>query len=254
MIDLHCHVLSGIDDGPDTIEGSLAIARASLAAGIDTLVATPHVNYRYRNDAASIAVGVGALNRRLQEEGIELTVRPGAEIALTELDAIEPEELSRLALGGGSWLLIEPPFALVAPGLDRILLGLRRQGHRVVLAHPERCPLFHRDRRMLGTLLDAGVLSSITAGSLVGRFGRSVRRFALELVSEDMIHNVTSDAHDCDGRAPGLAAVLRQAGLAALAPWLTEEVPAAILADQDIPPRPLSRAKGARRPRWLRRG
>jgi protein-tyrosine phosphatase len=249
VIDLHCHVLPGIDDGPGTIEGSLDLARAALAAGIDTLVATPHVNSRFHNDPATIAAGVEELNRRLYEEGIGVSVQAGAEIALTQLGELDERELGGLTLGQSSWLLIEPPFAMVAPGLERMLMGLRRSGHRVVLAHPERCPLFHRDKRLLASLLEAGIVSSVTAGSLVGRFGRDVRRFALELAREEMIDNVTSDAHDCAARAPGLAAELEHAGLSELTGWLTEEVPAAILADEDLPPRPPTRP--ARRRGWL---
>jgi protein-tyrosine phosphatase len=256
MIDLHCHVLPGIDDGPETIEGSLALARAAVAAGIDTLVATPHVNSRTPNDSVAIARLVDALNRRLADERVELEVLPGAEIAVTHIAEIEPAELSRLGLGGGPWLLVEPPFTAVAVGLEGLVQGLQRAGHRVVLAHPERSPALQRDRRALRSLADAGVLMSITAGSLVGRFGSTVRRFALELAREELIHNVTSDAHDSVSRPPGLAAELEQAGLVPLADWLTELVPAAILAGEEIPPRPAGAralAPGRRRPWRLRR-
>ena len=78
-----------------------------------------------------------------------------------------------------------------------------RRGHHVVLAHPERCPAFHRDPSMLTSLVSAGALTSVTAGSLVGRFGDEVRRFALELVRDGMVHNVASDAHDDVRRPPG---------------------------------------------------
>jgi protein-tyrosine phosphatase len=238
MIDLHCHVLPGIDDGPETIENSLELARTALAAGIGTLVATPHVNARTPNDAATIARLVGVVNQRLAEEQVDLQVVAGAEIAITQLAEIEPAELSRLGLGGGRWLLVEPPFSLVAPGLADIVLGLQREGHSVVLAHPERCPALHRDRSVVPTLAAAGVLMSITAGSLVGRFGGEVRRYALELARDELVHNVTSDAHDSVQRPPGLADALDQAGLAPLADWLTREVPAAILSGAQIPRRP----------------
>ena len=134
------------------------------------------------------------------------------------------------------------------------MLGLQRRGHGVVLAHPERCPALHRDRRIVPTLADAGVLMSVTAGSLVGRFGGEVRRYALALAREGLIHNVTSDAHDSVKRPPGLAERLEQAGLAPLADWLTRVVPEAILQDEPIPARP--RAAGehsSRRPWRLRR-
>jgi protein-tyrosine phosphatase len=255
MIDLHCHVLPGIDDGPETIERSIELARAARVAGIDTLVATPHVNARTPNDAHTIAARVDEVNARLAEEGVDVEVLPGAEIAITHLAEIEPAELSRLTLGGGGWLLVEPPFTLVAPGLEGLVMGLQRQDFGVVLAHPERCPALQRDRDVVRSLVDAGVLMSITAGSLVGRFGGEVRSYALELAQEGLLHNVTSDAHDSVRRPPGLASEMRQAGLAPLADWLTRAVPGAILDGGEIPQRPARAIKRSRRRRgWpLRR-
>jgi protein-tyrosine phosphatase len=168
----------------------------------------------------------------------------------------EPAELSRLGLGGGRWVLIEPPFTQVVGNLDLLLVNLQRAGLRVVLAHPERCPAFHRDPQMLRSLVDSGILTSITAGSLVGRFGGEVRRFALELMHEGTVHNVASDAHDHLRRAPGIAQELERSGFAPLTAWLTEEVPSAIINDQEIPPRPAhasSRESSSRWLPWLRR-
>ncbi|HLL91334.1 MAG TPA: CpsB/CapC family capsule biosynthesis tyrosine phosphatase, partial [Solirubrobacteraceae bacterium] len=122
-------------------------------------------------------------------------------------------------------------------------------------AHPERCQAFHRDPRMLAALVRDGVLTSITAGSLVGRFGNRVRRFALQLVQDELVHNVSSDAHGHDRRRPGIAAELEQAGMGELCEWLTEAVPAAILSGGEIPPRPAGAPDRARwGPRAWRRG
>ncbi len=255
MIDLHCHVLPGIDDGPETIAGSVALARAAAAAGTRTLVATPHVSWRYPNDADTVARLVDELSRRLAAEEVALELLPGAEIAMTRVVDIEPAQLPRLGLGGGPWLLVEPPFTPVATGLDAVILDLQRRGHRILLAHPERCPALHRDPRMLGSLVRAGVLTSITAGSLVGRFGETVRRFALGLARDEMVHNVASDAHDHVNRPPGMSSELQQAGLGPLAEWLTQEVPAAILSGDEIPPRPAVALPGIATPRrpWWRR-
>jgi protein-tyrosine phosphatase len=255
VIDLHCHVLPGIDDGPETIEGSVALARAAAAAGTHTLVATPHVSWTYPNDAATIARLVDELRARLAAEQVALEIRPGAEIAITRLVDIDPAQIPRLGLGGGPWLLVEPPFTPVATGVDTIVLDLQQRGHQIVLAHPERCPAFHRDPRMLESLVHAGALTSITAGSLVGRFGGGVRRFALELARAGMIHNVASDAHDLTSRQPGIAAELEQAGLGQLTDWLTQAVPAAILDGDNIPPRPAIAPpdlKPSRRAWWSR--
>jgi protein-tyrosine phosphatase len=255
VIDLHSHVLPGIDDGPQTVEGSVALARAAAATGIRTLVATPHVSWRYPNDADTISRLVSELNTRLSSEEIALDVLCGGEIAMTRAMDMEPGQLPRLGLGGGPWLLVEPPFTAVVAGLDSILMDLQRQGHRILLAHPERCPAFHRDPRMLESLVRAGVLTSITAGSFVGRFGSEVRRFALHLASEGLIHNVASDMHDLTRRPPGIAQELKQAGLGALTDWLTQAVPAAILDDQEIPSRPAVIVKDTSQTRrqWWRR-
>jgi protein-tyrosine phosphatase len=259
VIDLHCHVLPDIDDGPSTIEGSLAIARLAAAGGTRVIVATPHVNWRYRNDAATIAERVAELNERVAAEGIltaaghPLEVRPGAEIALTLIAELGVAQLETLGLGGGPWLLVEPPFAPVAPNLDATLLELQRCGHRIVLAHPERCPAFQRDPPMLERLVRAGMLTSVTAGSLGGRFGSEARRLALALAHGGLLHNVASDAHDAVNRPPEIAAELERARLAPLTRWLTVAVPAAILAGKEIPPAPATATAVERtRRRWWR--
>jgi protein-tyrosine phosphatase len=259
VIDLHCHVLPGIDDGPPTLADSLELARAAARGGTRVLVATPHVSSRYRNDAETIARNVVALNRSLAAESVltatgdVLEVRAGAEIALTLIAELDAAQLAHLHLGDGPWLLVEPPFAAIAPNLDKALLGLQRDGHRIVLAHPERCPAFHRDPQMLGRLVRGGALTSVTAGSLEGSFGGEARSFANALAREGLLHNVTSDAHDHEHRPPSIAPELERAGLAPLAEWLTGEVPAAILAGHAIPPRPVAALKSSKpKPRrWL---
>jgi protein-tyrosine phosphatase len=257
--DLHCHVLPGIDDGPATIDDSLALARAAAAAGTAVLVATPHVNRRYHNHAETIARLAHELNERLATEGIatpegaSLEVRTGAEVALTRLADLQPQVRRRLCLGGAQWLLVEPPFTPVATGIDEILLELVAGGQRVVLAHPERCPAFQRHPEMLGTLVDAGVLLSITAGALVGDFGSVPRELAMQLVRDGLMHNVASDAHDHVDRPPMLLPDIQRAGLGPLAQWLTDELPSAILSGSQPPPRPqvtLPAVEGGSHSRW----
>ncbi len=258
VIDLHCHVLPGIDDGPATIEGSLAIARAAVANGTRTLLATPHVSGRYPNDAATIARLVAETAERIEQEGIDLDLRGGAEIAVTHLAEMEPGQLDGLRLGGGPFLLVEPPFSPVATGLATSLRQLHAQGYRLLLAHPERCPALRRDPRMLESLVEEGVLTSVTAASLVGRFGSEVKRFARELMRAGLVHNVASDAHDERNRPPSVTAELEASGYGELGRWLTEEVPAAILAGTEVPPRPghpgAGRLEGAWRRAWRRIG
>ncbi len=258
MIDLHTHVLPGIDDGPETIEDSVELARAAVAAGTRTLIATPHVSWAYPNDANTIGERVDELRARLDAEGIALELRAGAELAMTRLVDMDAEELQPLGLGGGNWLLVEPPFSPTITGLAPLIYELQRQGREILLAHPERCPAFHREPETLRELVNRGVLTSVTAGSLVGRFGGEVRRFALRMAREHLIHNVASDTHDPVRRPPGIATELRKSGLGPLEAWLTEEVPAAILSGvsgAEIPPRPEVELPGVEtvRSTWWRR-
>ncbi|MGA7704809.1 MAG: CpsB/CapC family capsule biosynthesis tyrosine phosphatase [Solirubrobacteraceae bacterium] len=251
MIDLHCHVLPGIDDGPPKIASSIALARAAAGMGVRTIVATPHVSGRYPNEACTIARLTENVAVALKRENVDMEIRMGAEIAVEHIPEIATEQLTRLGLGGGKWLLIEPPFGPLTPSLGDAVTALQRAGHRVVLAHPERCPTFHRDPAMLETLVRGGALTSVTAGALVGRFGKDVRHFALDMATAKLIHNVASDAHDAQRRRPGLREEIEHAGLGTLTEWLTQEVPAAILDGEDIPPRPRALPGGTKRRRAL---
>jgi protein-tyrosine phosphatase len=256
MIDLHTHVLPGIDDGPETIEDSLTLARAAVADGTRVMVATPHVSWHHHNDSETIARLTAEFNERLRSEGVALEIRTGAEVAMTRVEGLEDSELQRLHLGGGPWLLLEPPFTPIVTGLDGVVMALQSAGHRVLLAHPERCPALHREPRIVESLVRGGVLTSVTAGSLAGRFGGQVRRFARHLLEQGLVHNVASDTHDATKRPPRLSADLEEAGFANLADWLTQAVPAAILAGEEIPERPeppVLSERRSRRIRWRRR-
>jgi protein-tyrosine phosphatase len=259
VIDLHCHVLAGIDDGPAAIEGSIALAHTAARAGTEILVATPHVSARHPNRAASIASGLRELRACLERDadggGPVPQLRAGAEVALAYTAELDDDELARLRLGGGPWLLLEPPTAPVDFDVAERVAQIAASGHRVLLAHPERSPAFRRDPEMLSGLVGEGVLTSVTAASLRGRSGVEVRRFAIELMRERLVHNVASDAHDHEQRPPTMLAELERAGFGPLARWLTLEVPAAILAGDEIPERPeldtlrVRRAAGERAPR-----
>jgi len=238
VIDLHCHLLPGIDDGPDNMDESLNLARVAAAGGIRTIVATPHVSTEWDNDAHTIAALAADVSGQLAAHGIPLAVRTGAEVGLSRAMELPADELAALGLGGGPWLLVECPHQAHAVGLEEQLLALGARGHRVVLAHPERCPSIQRDPQMLERLLAAGMIGSVTAGALTGRFGGDVRRFALELVRQGMVHNVASDAHDSMRRPPSIAAELAEAGLDRLKDWASGSVPVAVLAGASLPPGP----------------
>jgi len=237
VIDLHCHILPGIDDGPEDLVGSIELARAAVAAGITTTVATPHVSASYPNRPAEIARLLSQLRAEIAREGIPLTVLPGAELSARAVGALTDGELAASRLGDGPWLLLECPLSRVE-GFSEAALALKGRGFEVLLAHPERSPLFRSDPSALEELVAAGMLCSITAGSLTGRFGETIQDFALTLAEEDLVHNVVSDAHNTARRPPGALTELAQTALAPLARWLTEQVPAALLAGAAVPPRP----------------
>jgi len=203
VIDLHCHILPGIDDGPETLEGSVAMARTHIAAGVATVAATPHVDWEYGNRAADVREGLPALRAAIAAAGLDLQVIPGGEVSLTLSADLPDEELRALTLGDGPWLLLETPLSQGAVGFERIVQQVQMRGHRVLLAHPERCPAVQRDVEVLETLVRGGVLCQLTAGSFTGQFGREIQRLSLELVARGLVHVVASDSHDTVRRPPG---------------------------------------------------
>lgn len=255
VIDLHCHVLPGVDDGPQTLEESLAIAHAAIATGTKTIVATPHVSWEWpANSAASIARACDAVNAVLMEQRLDLEVRPGAEVALTRAHDLDDAELRALTLGGGPWLLLEPPLSGPAPGLVDQFLAVAQRGVQVVVAHAERAPAFLREPGDLRRLHEAGMVVQVTAGSIAGRFGRDVQRFALELVRDGIASNVASDAHSAGRRPPAMGPELVEHGFEARADWLTRAVPLALLQGTALPePPPLPEPPAKRPRRGLRR-
>ena len=243
MIDLHTHVLPGIDDGPAAVDGSLALAREAVRAGTTEMVATPHVTWDIPNTAAIVRSGVDALQPALDEAGVALTLRTGGEVAISRAAELGDDELRALHLGGGEWLLAECPLNVAAAGFDTLLLHLQNRGHRILLAHPERSPALQRSPETLRGLVSAGMLTQITAGSLTGAFGSTVQAFAYDLVAEDLVHNVASDTHDAVRRPPGMRAALETAerdlpGLLDRAEWLCTDVPRAVIDGGPIPPAP----------------
>lgn len=246
MIDLHCHLLPAVDDGPSALEGALRLARAQVQAGVRTVAATPHVSERYPTARAAIADGVAQLRTALADAAVPLEVVAGAEVDPLQALELPDEELHGLTLGGAGWLLLEVPFTNAAP-LEHIVHRLRSKGLSILLAHPERSPLVQRDPSVAARLVIAGARTQVTAASLTGRFGREARRCADALLDAGLVHIVASDAHDAQGRPPGMREPLEAIGLGGLAPLLCEANPAAVLAGESLP----ERVHGER-PRGLR--
>lgn len=240
MIDLHCHVLPGVDDGPATVREALELARGAAADGIRTIVATPHVDHLHRRvDSEYVRAAAPELQARLDRAGIDVAIETGAEVAFTRALEMGDDELAALTLGRGGWLLLECPLGVTAtPGFVSAAQWLARRGHRILLAHPERCPIFLRAPEELDHLVAEGMLAQITARSLDGRFGRTVRDLALHLVARGTVHVIASDGHD-KNRPAKIAAYLERTPMSSsLTRWITHDVPAAILSGREPPPRP----------------
>jgi protein-tyrosine phosphatase len=244
MIDLHAHILPGLDDGPETIDASLAMARVATAAGTRAVATTCHINHLFGVQPADLEAGREALGARLEQEGIELELLPGGEIAPERLPDLDDETLARIALGGSSTVLLECPFTPVGGTMDRMVANLQGRGFGVLLAHPERSPTFQHDPSRLEALVERGAYAQVTTGSFAGEFGETARRTAVAMLERGIVHVLASDAHDAVHRPPDLHA----AGLdEAQTEWMAEAAPAAIVAGTALPERPaLPRARGVR--------
>ena len=258
MIDLHCHLLPGLDDGPATIDESIALARAASEAGIEATVATPHIREDYPFDPAEIAVRARQLEQALGEAGVELRVIEGAEVAISRVRDLTNQTLPMLCLGRGPYMLVESPYTHTTTVLEETIFDLQVRGFNPVLAHPERCPSFQEEPDRLAELVERGVLCSITAASMMGTFGGTVRRFTSLLFSKRLVHNVASDAHDPVRRSVDLLGGFQVLGrelpgLAQHARWFTADVPDALVHGREPPPMPAPSRRQGRGWRRFRR-
>jgi len=245
VIDVHFHLLPGIDDGPGHLGGSVELAQAAVAAGVEVIVATPHVSPEYPNRPEAIERLAGRVVERLAKAGVDVEVHAAGELAAGAVSELTGAQLRALTLGAGRWLLLECPFAQDAQAFEAVARRLQGRGFEILLAHPERSAPFQREPERIAALVAEGMLCSITAGSLVGRFGETPRSTALALADAGLVHNVASDAHNTGRRPPGTREQIGAAGLGELTDWLTVEVPRAMLDGGEVPPRPEARA-GAR--------
>jgi len=208
MIDLHIHILPGLDDGPQSMPESLDMARQAVAGGVKAVAATPHVAPGlYDNNRDGILRALRHFRTQLHTHGINLAVRPGAEYLLDpELPAlIKAGEI--LTLGdGGRFLLVEFPAAEIPLFAEQTFFEIALLGVTPVLAHPERNGELLRNPGRLFPLLEKGVLCQGTAGSFTGRFGARVRQLAHHYLREGCYQFIGSDAHGPVNRKPGLAA------------------------------------------------
>lgn len=232
MIDLHCHILSALDDGPTTIEESLAMAEIAVADGITRVVATPHIRGPYPT-AEEIRAATDTLNQVLQAHNIPLEIIPAAEVYALASPAL----LAARTINGTSYVLIEFPLSHLPAEAGRVIFNLRANGYRPIIAHPERIPNVIGLPELLAALLDDQVFVQITASSPTGGFGPGPQKCARYLLEQGLVHFLGSDGHSSQFRKPqlsqGLAAVAKIIGREKALKLVTDN-PAAVLEGRDL--------------------
>jgi protein-tyrosine phosphatase len=210
IIDMHAHVLPGVDDGPSTLEESLDLLGRMAACGTDLCVAASHYNpplYVLDNLEGRVA----ELSRAAEARGLDVEIRAGAEIALHAGLPDDVDSGQLITLGGGKAVLLEMPFSPLPPNFREFIFHTAARGFKPVLAHPERCPSFEGRPDQVRLLRESGALVQITAGSLDGFFGRAERRLSRTLLSEGLVDIIASDAHGRLGRPVDLRRAAEEA-------------------------------------------
>ncbi|MEO8671130.1 MAG: CpsB/CapC family capsule biosynthesis tyrosine phosphatase [Tahibacter sp.] len=206
MIDLHCHMLPGIDDGASDLATSLAMAKIAVADGIHTIACTPHIYPGlYENTAPGIRLAIQSLTRSLRANQIALRLVCGADVHLA------PNLLDRLRDGSvptlhrSRYLLLEPPHHIAPPRFEESVFELIAAGYVPVLTHPERLSWIETHYPVMQRMAQRGIWMQITSGSLTGRFGRRPRYWGERMLSEGIAHLLATDSHGVDKRPPLLA-------------------------------------------------
>lgn len=240
MIDLHCHILPGLDDGALDLDDSLALARQAQADGIEAVCATPHIRHDHHVPVEGIAGRVDSLQRALDAQGIDVRILPGGELAQTEADRLDEAQLRAVTLGGaGGWVLLEPSPGPLDDDLQELVQRLARRGVRTVLAHPERHAGVDFSERVRRLARD-GCLIQWTAEFIAQA---EPEGHVMELAREGLVHLLSSDAHSSHAGRPlqlttGFARLASVCTTAQLA-WSVDVAPRAIVrGDTTVIPRP----------------
>ncbi len=202
MIDLHVHLVPGVDDGPKDLETALALARLAYAGGVRIATLTPHhMPGMYENTAEQIQGYVKQMQDHYDREGIDIHLLPGQE-AFPEGDLKERYENGELqTLGGGDYLLVDLPQQDCPYYMEQLLFSLQAKGLMPILAHPERNRALRHHPERLQAMINTGMRAVMSAGSLHGAFGASAQKAAQEFLQRGLIQLVASDAHHPDGPA-----------------------------------------------------
>ena len=218
MIDLHSHILPGLDDGASTWEVSLEMARMAVEDGIHTMVASPHL-FRHRainlaevNHKEAILDKIREFKQKLEAAGLDLEILPGCDFPLSfeGLQLLENNQILTIN-DGKRYLLLEFPDSSLPPATEDICFRLNSKGIIPIITHPERHFIFQEMPKKLQRLIDLGCLVQLTGASLTGGFGRQVARAAREMLRKGYCHILASDAHSPSYRPPLLSQALEAA-------------------------------------------
>ena len=245
MIDLHSHLLPGIDDGAPDLERALDLARAAAGQGTRVLAATPHLRADFPDVRPDeLAERCDEVRAAIDDAGIELEVVQGGEAGVMWAVNASDEELRAGSYGArGTDLLVETPYGQLNDAFEQLLFTLPERGYRLLLAHPENNPTFHRTPERLHELVERGVMLQVTARSLIrSERKKGPRPLAESLLRDGHAHVLASDAHSGHQLRPpalgaGAAAAAELVG-EERAKWMVEDAPAAILAGKPLPPAP----------------
>ena len=226
LIDLHNHLLPGIDDGAGDLDVSLGMARMAVADGISVVACTPHIlPGLYQNDGGGIASAVQLLAAALERDGIPLRLVVGADIHIVR-DLVAGLRSGRLpTINGSRYFLLEPPHHVAPPGFEDCVFSACAAGYVPIITHPERLSWFDSHYASFERLAHSGVWMQLTAGSVLGLFGRSAERRSARLLEAGLAHIIASDAHEMTKRQP----VLRPAFEALSARYGEKEATALVL-------------------------
>ena len=207
MIDLHCHILPGIDDGAADLSTALKMASASVADGVSVVACTPHIlPGLYHNSGAQIRQATTRLQEALDQEGISLKLVAGADNHVVPNFAKELRSGHLLTLVDTRYVLVEPPHHVVPPRLEDFFFELLTAGYVPILTHPERLTWVTSHYEDIQRLVRTGVWMQLTAGSLTGTFGRRAMYWAERMLDDGLAHILATDAHNLDRRPPDLGA------------------------------------------------
>jgi protein-tyrosine phosphatase len=206
LIDLHSHLLPGIDDGSKDLAMSLAMARMALADGISTIACTPHILPGvYNNSGPAIRSAVARLAESIAAAGIPISLVTGADVHIAPNLDVQLRDGRALTLNNSRYFLLEPPHHVLPPRLEDLIFGLQAAGYVPILTHPERLSWVEGHYHLIGRLVSSSVLMQITAGSVMGRFGRRPRYWAERMLDEGLCHLLATDAHNTGQRASRMA-------------------------------------------------